>query len=179
MKKLFFCACILSAVPTVANTTLPSEMYLNLETSSFVFQKEFKVPYQDSNLNSSSNNADFEKAYLLLIEYVVEQKQDTPFQSVSFTTLIDPKDKQIIIRDIDFHQDNSYAVALEKLLNQNSQDQLDAMGITLEATQAYRQEDLSKCKDLAKNILETINSTQYKAGNKIVSTIDINYQNIQ
>lgn len=175
MKKLLFCACILSATASLqATEILKSSWYKTTENT---IQKEFKVNYQGSDLNTSK--ADLDKLYQSLIDYVVKQKQGSSFSSVSFTTIVNAKEKQITITDIDFHADNSYAVALDKLLKSNTDKEIEITGIALEATKDQEKEDLDKAKELTNNTLKALNSKEYKPGYKLVCSIDINYQNIQ
>lgn len=152
-----------------------------IESLTSAKSKEIKVSFQDSNLGSEANLKKFEEVYEQLITYVEEEHENKSFKSVVFSTQIDEKKKEIVVSNIEFHDENSFAVGLTRIfeVNYSTTKEIDIDGIAIEGTVSKQSEDLKQASVLAKAVIETIKSSEYSPNAKIISSIDLNYQMIE
>ncbi|MHC5309237.1 hypothetical protein ACYSNM_04055 [Myroides sp. LJL116] len=179
MKKILLCATLLSAIPSFSHLPmLDAKVSTLMQTNK---GKVLKAHYSNKDLTSAQSQVELELLLKELITYVLEQKDQEDFQSVFFSLQVNPQEKEFIIKEIEFYNDNSFAVGLTKIFesSSNAKNQIDCDGITISANQSDVQEDLSKSTLLANEIMEILHSDDFKTNKRIVSSIDITYQNIQ
>lgn len=179
MKKILLCATLLSAIPSFSHLPMLDAKVFTLDQTNK--GKVLKAHYSDKDFTSAQTQVELELLLKDLINYVLEQNDQQDFQSVLFSVQVNPKEKEIIIKEIEFYNDNSFAVGLSKIFesDSNEKNKIDCDGITISANQSDVQEDLAKSTPLAQDIMEIIQSDNFKTNKQIVSTIDITYQNIQ
>lgn len=152
-----------------------------IESITHTKSKVFKISYKDSDLQSEATLKKFEEIYKQLITFVEEEHETKSFKSVLFSTQVDEKKKEIVISNIQFHDENSFAVGLTRIfeVNHSATKEIDIDGIAIEGTVSKQAEDLKQAAVLAKAVVETIKSSEYTPNAKVVSSIDLNYQLIE
>lgn len=180
MKRIIITAmCICSTLGMVyANK---SSFFTSFESVKPIKTKQFKITYTGNDLSSEANFQKFEEVYKQLIKFVELERETKSFKSVTFTTQIDSKNKEILVSDIKFHDENSFAVGLLRIFEVNNTGikEIDIDGIAIEGTVAKEAEDIKQAEVLATAVVETIQSSEYSPSAKIVSSIDLNYQKIE
>ena len=180
MKKLMItvmCLCSTLSMVYANNTSLST----SIESVKPIKTKQFKIAYTGTDLGSEANLQKFEEVYKQLIKFVELEREANSFKSVTFATQIDSKNKEILVSDIKFHDDNSFAVGLLRIfeVSNTGEKEIDIDGIAIEGTVAKEAEDMKQAVVLATSVVETIQSSEYSPNAKIVSSIDLNYQKIE
>ncbi|WP_267740095.1 hypothetical protein [Myroides injenensis] len=178
MKKLIILAFLLSPILGISNNFNKSILESHGSSSLTQNSKVFTVKLKDSKIGSDKNKESFKQLYEDLLSYIVKEHEGKEFRSVIFKTKINPNDKTVAISDIKFYNDNSFAVGLSQIFETN-ENELEIEGVSIEATDGNNIEDLKKAEVLAENLFEAINSKEFKTGNVISSSVDLNYQVIE
>lgn len=180
MRKILIAAMLILPAICVVNAN-NKDTHTTIESITHTKSKVFKVSLTDGNLKSEANLKNFEEIYEQLITYVEQENETHSFKSVVFSTEIDENKKEIVVSNIQFHDENSFAVGLARIfeVNHSTTKEIDIDGIAIEGTASKHSEDLKQASVLAKAVIETINSNEFTPNAKIVSSIDLNYQVIE
>lgn len=177
MKKLLLLTALIGGAPCFS--AVPYSMTNNIELGQK--DKQFTTQMASKDLSESTTQEELQNLLEEFVAYVVKEKDNSEFQSVRFNVVLNENKKQLTIKDIEFFDDNSFAVGIAKIFDdqKNSTTTLECDGISIDAQNQQDDQDSKQITTLTDDLLKIMQSSSYKSNQKIASTIDINYQTIQ